>query len=360
MDCIPVKTVDASNSSSPPQASSTAETPLSPPSQVMTSSDKTKATPIHESGGSTQGNNPTNSQNSNSLAHHNNTTNIINNNHSQNTENYKHDALNKPGRYQEDENRLQPHLGTPSNNNALSKRSPSHESHFSGGSGVLSDAPPARSARRQYVSKSRSELNNILKEREERVKRVRQEQEAERLKKADEWKQQALAAHKFREQQEFERRRALEDARNREIAKQNQIKERREKIIEAERERRDELLKRNMAREERLEQRRKSHASQIQFGFGSSTPRMIEAKTDDGYRRSTSSTNVHGQLMTQSMYVPSRRSADRDSNDGSSSVTTRHPVSTSERSNKRSTSVYGLDKSGKEGNDGRFIDKTLY
>ena len=60
---------------------------------------------------------------------------------------------------------------------------------------------------------------------------------------------QALAAHKFREQQEFERKRALEDARNREIAKQNQIKERREKIIEAERERRDELLKRNMVSE---------------------------------------------------------------------------------------------------------------
>ena len=36
----------------------------------------------------------------------------------------------------------------------------------------------------------RSELNNILKEREERVKRVRQEQEAERIRKAEEWKQQ--------------------------------------------------------------------------------------------------------------------------------------------------------------------------
>ena len=41
----------------------------------------------------------------------------------------------------------------------------------------------------------------------------------------------------------------MEDARNREIAKQNQIKERREKIIEAERERREELLKRNMVSE---------------------------------------------------------------------------------------------------------------
>ena len=41
-----------------------------------------------------------------------------------------------------------------------------------------------------FCISGRSELNNILKEREERVKRVRQEQEAERLKKADEWKQQ--------------------------------------------------------------------------------------------------------------------------------------------------------------------------
>ena len=40
-----------------------------------------------------------------------------------------------------------------------------------------------------YIS-GRSELNNILKEREERVKRVRQEQEAERIRKAEEWKQQ--------------------------------------------------------------------------------------------------------------------------------------------------------------------------
>ena len=71
--------------------------------------------------------------------------------------------------------------------------------------------------------------------------------------------------------------------------------------------------------------------------------------------RSTSSSNVHGQ-MTQSLYVPSRRSADRDSTDEggrfSSASGGRHSTSTSERQNKRSTSVYGLDKSGKEGNEG--------
>ena len=76
--------------------------------------------------------------------------------------------------------------------------------------------------------------------------------------------------------------------------------------------------------------------------------------------RSTSSSNVHGQLMTQSMYVPSRRSADRDSIDeggrfSSASATRHHPVSSSGKSNKRSTSVYGLDKSGKEGNEGRVF-----
>ena len=71
--------------------------------------------------------------------------------------------------------------------------------------------------------------------------------------------------------------------------------------------------------------------------------------------RSTSSSNVHGQ-MTQSLYVPSRRSADRDSTDEggrfSSASGGRHITSASERHNKRSTSVYGLDKSGKEGNEG--------
>ena len=50
--------------------------------------------------------------------------------------------------------------------------------------------PPAFDFTSFFCISGRSELNNILKEREERVKRVRQEQEAERLKKADEWKQQ--------------------------------------------------------------------------------------------------------------------------------------------------------------------------
>ena len=82
--------------------------------------------------------------------------------------------------------------------------------------------------------------------------------------------------------------------------------------------------------------------------------------------RSTSSSNVHGQLMTQSMYVPSRRSADRDSIDeggrfSSASATRHHPVSSSGKSNKRSTSVYGLDKSGKEGNEGKvFLYKSKF
>ena len=67
--------------------------------------------------------------------------------------------------------------------------------------------------------------------------------------------------------------------------------------------------------------------------------------------------------MTQSMYVPSRHSAERDSADNggrfSSASGTRNSASASERSQKRSTSVYGIDKSGKEGNEGKFIRQSI-
>ena len=115
----------------------------------------------HDAGGSQfrSSHQTTTQQNSNSSVHHN-TTNIINNNNnnSQNTENHNNDALRKTSRYQEnqeEDNRLKNNLVTPDNEHVLSKKSPSHESHFSGGSGVLEDTPPARPARRQYVNKSK-------------------------------------------------------------------------------------------------------------------------------------------------------------------------------------------------------------
>ena len=163
-------TVDASNTSSPPQASSTVETPISPSStqfvaknQAMTSSDKIMvSSPLDTGGSQFRSSHQTTQQNSNSSVHHN-TTNIINNNNnnSQNTENHNNDALRKTSRYQEnqgEDSSVKTHLVTPDNEHMLSKKSPSHESHFSGGSGVLVDTPPSRPARRQYVNKSKYTL----------------------------------------------------------------------------------------------------------------------------------------------------------------------------------------------------------
>ena len=161
--------VDASNTTSPPQASSTAETPISPSSTlsvakpVMTSSDKVISSSPHDSGGRNQ---QATQQNSNSSVYHpdttttNNINNNINNNNSQNIEtNHNNDALNKSSRCQDNQDDgplfRSHHLVTPDNNDhRLSKKSPSQESHFAGGSGILADTPPKRPERRQYVNKS--------------------------------------------------------------------------------------------------------------------------------------------------------------------------------------------------------------
>ena len=156
--------VDASNTTSPPQST---ESPISPSSTqsvlkpVMTSSDKVMSSSPHDSGGRNQ---QMTQPNSNSSIYHpeTTTTNNINNNNnnSQNTENnHNNDALNKSNRCQDNQEDgplfRSHHLVTPDNDHQMSKKSPSHESHFSGGSGILADTPPKRPERRQYVNKSK-------------------------------------------------------------------------------------------------------------------------------------------------------------------------------------------------------------
>lgn len=111
--------------------------------------------------------------NSNSSIYHpeTTTTNNINNNNnnSQNTENnHNNDALNKSNRCQENQEDgplfRSHHLVTPDNDHRMSKKSPSHESHFSGGSGILADTPPKRPERRQYVNKSKLMIKTYLPE----------------------------------------------------------------------------------------------------------------------------------------------------------------------------------------------------
>ena len=124
----------------------------------------------HDSGGRNQ---QMTQPNSNSSIYHpeTTTTNNINNNNnnSQNTENnHNNDALNKSNRCQDNQEDgplfRSHHLVTPDNDHRMSKKSPSHESHFSGGSGILADTPPKRPERRQYVNKSKLMIKTYLPE----------------------------------------------------------------------------------------------------------------------------------------------------------------------------------------------------
>ncbi|XP_071746892.1 uncharacterized protein [Lepeophtheirus salmonis] len=190
------------------------------------------------------------------------------------------------------------------------------------------------SSKKGVSLRSRSECNR---EREDRVKRIRELQESDRRRKLEELKQHALSAQKFRLQQELERRRHIEELRLRDTDKRHQVEERKKALEEAERDRRVALLRKNKEREERIEQKRRAQ-NQMNYAFGSSTPRMIEPRVDSmsdiwgGTRRSTSSSNVFAQ-MSQSMYC-NRRSAERDPS--------------IEARKQRATSAHGLDRNDGE------------
>lgn len=120
------------------------------------------------------------------------------------------------------------------------------------------------------------ETAQAAKEREDRVRMVRERQNEERQRKLDELKAHALAAQRFREQKEEERRRRLEESRSRDTDRRHQVEERKRAIQEAERERREYLLRKNQEREARFETKRRNERSSIVFAFGSSTPRLLD------------------------------------------------------------------------------------
>ncbi|XP_058061269.1 ensconsin-like isoform X2 [Anopheles bellator] len=198
-----------------------------------------------------------------------------------------------------------------------------------------------RDASAQKQSRPSSANRELQKEREERIKQMKERQNEERQKKLEELKAQALAAQKFREQKEEERRRRMDDLRRRENDRRSQVEERRRAIIEADNERREYILRKNQERDQRMETKRRNDRGSIQFAFGSSTPRMIDT-SDSGmcssfwaHRRATSITNVAytGAALT-------RRSSERELTDGAAK--------------KRATSASGLDRS----TDGRAFSMT--
>jgi len=181
-------------------------------------------------------------------------------------------------------------------------------------------------------NEGRQDMAASAKEREDKVRRLRESQEEERKKKLEELKAHALNSQKFREQQENERRRHIEDLRSKDQDRRCQVEERRKEIEKAENERREALLLRNKEREERITTQRKNSRNHIEFAFGSSAPRLLEPRIDSGYwgsRRGTSTTN---------MYSPGgdRNSAEREA----------------DLRNKRTVSAQGLDRSTEGDDDG--------
>lgn len=203
--------------------------------------------------------------------------------------------------------------------------------------------------KRYYNHRNSSALQ---KEREERVRKIREAQEEERNKKIEELKTHAAQQQKFREIQEVERRKRFEEQRARDHDKFIQVEERRRAIESAERERRGALLKKNQEREGKIFAKKKALNNQTYFAFGSCTPRMGYSISGSGGRsdsgtdvcRSTSSSNMAN--MSQSMYSTSsssrhhdrehqvnhqRRSSEREMNGGTGA--------------KRAISVHALDQS---------------
>merc|ERR1719370_1050277 len=162
---------------------------------------------------------------------------------------------------------------------------------------MTSSTSSLQGSRKSSGLRNRAESAAREKEREERVRRIRDAQEEERRRKLEELKQHAQQAQKFREQQEEIRRRHIDELRSKDMDRRAQVEERRRDIEKSEQERREAILARNKERESRLETQRRSSRGNIEFAFGSSAPRLVEPRVDSasgywGSRRSTSTNNV--------------------------------------------------------------------
>ena len=93
---------------------------------------------------------------------------------------------------------------------------------------------------------------------------------------------QALNAQRFREQQDQERRRHIEQLRMKDMDRRQQVEERRKEIEKFELERKEAIIAKNKERDLRLVNQRKNSRSNMEFAFGSSAPRMMEPRVDSG------------------------------------------------------------------------------
>ncbi|XP_039288885.1 MAP7 domain-containing protein 1 isoform X8 [Nilaparvata lugens] len=199
-------------------------------------------------------------------------------------------------------------------------------------------------------------------DREERLRQLKERQNEERQRKLEELKQQAVAAQKFREQKEEERRRRMEELRVRDNDRRHQVEERKRQIWEAERDRREAILRKNQEREARIESKRKNERSSIMFAFGSSTPRMLEpADTGGSYwatrslvtgydegalkidrKTATSTSNVMMLSMTAPPGPLTRRSSERELDGSKKRATSAGGINRNKEDSRMSMSIYDV------------------
>lgn len=75
-----------------------------------------------------------------------------------------------------------------------------------------------------FLPKTNFYFQSIAKDREERLRMVKDRQNEERQRKLEELKNQAIAAQKYREQKEDERKRRMEELRHKELDRKQQVK----------------------------------------------------------------------------------------------------------------------------------------
>lgn len=162
---------------------------------------------------------------------------------------------------------------------------------------------------------------------------MKERQNEERQKKLEEIKAQAFAAQKFKDQKEEERRRRLEDLRNKDDSRRTQVEEKRKAINEAEKKRFEYIMKKSQDREQRIEIKKKNERSNAVFAFGSSTPRNLEPADLSvsfwGQRKATSIQNISS-CATTAANALTRRQSERELDVGNK---------------KRATSATGLERS---------------
>ncbi|XP_039288915.1 MAP7 domain-containing protein 1 isoform X35 [Nilaparvata lugens] len=224
------------------------------------------------------------------------------------------------------------------------------------------EAPALTNQVSGFDSEGKENAAVTQRDREERLRQLKERQNEERQRKLEELKQQAVAAQKFREQKEEERRRRMEELRVRDNDRRHQVEERKRQIWEAERDRREAILRKNQEREARIESKRKNERSSIMFAFGSSTPRMLEpADTGGSYwatrslvtgydegalkidrKTATSTSNVMMLSMTAPPGPLTRRSSERELDGSKKRATSAGGINRNKEDSRMSMSIYDV------------------